>query len=124
MGLDDRNIFNWGRVEETSDIEDLSFYLDKHNGSVTPNARSRRGSASESDGGLGGSSGSRSRSRSGSFGNTLVVDGLRVEGMTSLQHRPVVRVEDVDGRSSKIMEDEGYAGDRDEDGGLEMKKRK
>ncbi|KAL1935303.1 hypothetical protein VTP01DRAFT_4443 [Rhizomucor pusillus] len=125
MGLDDRNIFNWGRSEETSDMEDLSFCLDRHNGSVTPNVRSRRNSASESDGG--GSSSRSPSSRSGSFGNTLIVDGLRVEGMTSLQHRPVVRVEDVDaGSTKKIIEDEGFAADddRDEDGGLELKKRK
>lgn len=106
-------------------MEDLSFCLDRHNGSVTPNVRSRRNSASESDGG--GSSSRSPSSRSGSFGNTLIVDGLRVEGMTSLQHRPVVRVEDVDaGSTKKIIEDEGFAADddRDEDGGLELKKRK
>lgn len=105
MGLDDKSIFNWGRIEEDGD--DNSFYLSRLNGSLTP-ATSRRGSASESDAG-GSSSVTSSRSSAGSFGN----DGFRVEAMTSLAKRPVFRIEDYDER--KKLEDEGYAGDREED---------
>ena len=109
MGLDDKSIFNWGRIEEDGD--DNSFYLGRLNGSLTP-ATSRRGSASESDAGGGGggsSSATSSRSRAGSFGN----DGFRVEAMTSLAKRPKFKIEDYD--EKKKLEDEGYAGDREED---------
>lgn len=130
MGLDDKNLFNWGRTEE--DMDDSSFYLGLH-GSLTPYARSRRGSASESE------ATSRPRSRASSFGNTVMVDGFRIEAMTSLeqdqqqqQHlkqRPTFKIEDVDevnnsGREKKKLEDEGYAGDREEEETLEIKKKR
>ncbi|KAI8145818.1 hypothetical protein BJV82DRAFT_602366 [Fennellomyces sp. T-0311] len=125
MGLDDKNIFNWGRIEESSDMDDNSFYLDRFNGGITP-SRSRRGSASESD------SSSRPRSRTSSFGTSASVDGFRIEGMTTLgdaglKQRPLFKIEDYDevngvdhpvanGVHKKRVEDEGYAGDREEDG--------
>ncbi|KAI9274439.1 hypothetical protein BDA99DRAFT_497485 [Phascolomyces articulosus] len=147
MGLDDKNIFNWGRIEESSDMDDNSFYLDRFNGGLTPTmSRSRRGSASESD------SSSRPRSRTSSFGASANMDGFRIEAMTTigetvttsspttitstteeggLKQRPLFKIEDYDqiptttedhlqefnhnNTSKKRVEDEGYAGDRDED---------
>ncbi|KAI9497823.1 hypothetical protein BDB00DRAFT_867952 [Zychaea mexicana] len=141
MGLDDKNIFNWGRIEESSDMDDNSFYLDRFNGGITPtSSRSRRGSASESD------SSSRPRSRTGSFAAAAAsVDGFRVEAMTTLvesgttangsgvKQRPLLKIEDYDEMASepvaqqmdgkKRVEDEGYAGDREEDGPIEFNKK-
>ncbi|KAG2225551.1 hypothetical protein INT45_013662 [Circinella minor] len=137
MGLDDKNIFNWGRIEESSDMDDNSFYLGRFNGSLTPtSSRSRRGSASESDSSL------KPRSRTSSFGASANMDGFRVEGMTTIgettksittateennnfKQRPLFKIEDYDeisadnlqvnGIKKRVVEDEGYAGDREEE---------
>ena len=140
MGLDDKNIFNWGRIEESSDMDDNSFYLGRLGGSLTPTSRSRRGSASESD------SSSRPRSRTSSFGASANMDGFRVEGMTTigettsrktegnndLKQRPLFKIEDYDEISAdslkvngkkRVVEDEGYAGDREEEQPIEFIKK-
>ncbi|KAI8381423.1 uncharacterized protein BYT42DRAFT_494763 [Radiomyces spectabilis] len=85
--LDDRNLFNWGRTEE-SDVDDIFFFLDKHNGSIS--GRSRSGSASESESSR---PVSRNRSRSNSLG-----EGFKVEAMTParVSRRPVFKITDVD----------------------------
>ncbi|KAI9319997.1 hypothetical protein BX666DRAFT_1853235 [Dichotomocladium elegans] len=130
MGLDDRNIFNWNRIEESSDMDDGSFYLggsssnfSRLNGSMTPTSRRSSMSESESTTTTLMNSGSRSsRSRTSSFGT----DGFRVEAMTSLgggnaaalKQRPLFKIDDYDEATieEKLAEDEGYAGDRDDDG--------
>ncbi|KAF7730269.1 hypothetical protein EC973_002512 [Apophysomyces ossiformis] len=86
--LEERNIFNWGRVDE-SDADDVFFFMNKQDGSIS--GRSRSGSISDSDS----RPGSRGRSRANS------IDGFKVEGMTSLRNRrnvqrPVFKIEDVD----------------------------
>ena len=73
--LDDKNIFNWGRTEDSDMADDVFFFLDKFYGNIS--GRSRSGSVSESD--------SRSASRNRSRTNSISSEGfLKVEGMTSL----------------------------------------
>ncbi|KAG0166094.1 hypothetical protein DFQ30_007588 [Apophysomyces sp. BC1015] len=86
--LEERNIFNWGRAEE-SDADDVFFFMNRQDGSIS--GRSRSGSASESD--------SRPTSRGRSRANS--VEGFKVEALTSLRSRrnvkrPVFKIEDVD----------------------------
>lgn len=71
--LDDKNIFNWGRSEDSDVADDVFFFLEKFYG------RSRSGSVSESDS----KPSSRNRSRTNSFTN-MSMEGYKVEGMTSL----------------------------------------
>lgn len=75
--LDDKNIFNWGRSEDSDMADDVFFFLDKFYGNIS--GRSRSGSVSESDS----KPSSRNRSRTNSFTN-MSLEGFKVEGMTSL----------------------------------------
>lgn len=73
--LDDKNIFNWGRTEDSDMADDVFFFLDRFYGNIS--GRSRSGSVSESD--------SRSVSRNRSRANSISNEGfIKVEGMTSL----------------------------------------
>ncbi|KAL9536881.1 hypothetical protein MBANPS3_012289 [Mucor bainieri] len=73
--LDDKNIFNWGRTEDSDMADDVFFFLDRFYGNIS--GRSRSGSVSESD--------SRSASRNRSRANSISNEGfIKVEGMTSL----------------------------------------
>lgn len=81
--LDDKNIFNWGRAEDSDMADDVFFFLDKFYGGIS--GRSRSGSVSESD--------SRTTSRNRSRANsTSSMDGFKLEAMTSL---PPPAVEDI-----------------------------
>jgi glycerol-3-phosphate O-acyltransferase/dihydroxyacetone phosphate acyltransferase len=98
--LDDKNIFNWGRAEDSEMTDDVFFFLDRFYG-----GRSRSGSVSESDS----RSMSRNRSRASSISS---MDGFKLEGMTSLpaveegavvtsdnnkaKTRRIFRIDDVD----------------------------
>ncbi|KAG2210538.1 hypothetical protein INT47_002480 [Mucor saturninus] len=73
--LDDKNIFNWGRSEDSDMADDVFFFLDKFYNNIS--GRSRSGSVSESDS----KPSSRNRSRTNSFTS---LEGYKVEGMTSL----------------------------------------
>lgn len=99
--MDDRNIFNWGKAED-SDTEDNLFFMGR---SFTGN-RSRSGSASEIDSGW--TPGSRNRSRTSSVSSNNG-DSFKVESMTSLpkqtpfndindglKQRPIFKIEDFD----------------------------
>lgn len=125
--LDDRNIFNWNRQEEISDVDDSLYFLDRHTGAHT-------GSASEAE--INAHKRRKSngrRSRTGSMATDG--PGFKVESMTSLNTQrpfgellqpPVARragfklnKDDTDqGFEETIdqlrVEDEGYAGDREE----------
>lgn len=72
--LDDKNIFNWGRTDDSDMADDVFFFLDKFYGNIS--GRSRSGSISESD--------SRSASRVRSRANSISSEGFKVESMTSL----------------------------------------
>jgi hypothetical protein len=85
--LDDKNIFNWGRTDESDMADDVFFFLDKFYGNIS--GRSRSGSVSESD--------SRTVSRVRSRTNSISSEGFKVESMTSLppQHNiPDLHIED------------------------------
>jgi glycerol-3-phosphate O-acyltransferase/dihydroxyacetone phosphate acyltransferase len=86
--LDDKNIFNWSRTDDSDMADDVFFFLDKFYGNIS--GRSRSGSVSESD--------SRSASRVRSRANSISSEGFKVESMTSLppQHNniPDLHVED------------------------------
>lgn len=100
MGLDDKNLFNWGRAEE-SDADDVHIF-----------GRSRSGSESE------GSTPSRRSQYSSNGASMVMLDGIRLDGMTSLQkprQRTKFQIEDEDEPKRKL-EDEGYAGDHDDEG--------
>ncbi|KAG2231461.1 hypothetical protein BDF21DRAFT_418831 [Thamnidium elegans] len=73
--LDDKNIFNWGRGEDSDMADDVLYFLDRFYGNIS--GRSRSGSFSETDS----RPLSRNRSRTNSFSNG---EGFKVEGMTSL----------------------------------------
>jgi glycerol-3-phosphate O-acyltransferase/dihydroxyacetone phosphate acyltransferase len=103
--MDDRNIFNWGKVED-SDADDSLYFLGRSSGS-----RSRSGSASEIDSGW--TPGSRNRSRTSSV-SSASGEGFKVESMTSLpktkpfsdldqglKQRPIFKIEDFDDMPSK-----------------------
>ncbi|CEP11763.1 hypothetical protein [Parasitella parasitica] len=75
--LDDKNIFNWGRTEDSDMADDAFYFLDKFYGNIS--GRSRSGSVSESDS----RPASRNRSRANSISNESFI---KVEGMTSLTH--------------------------------------
>ncbi|KAI8988929.1 hypothetical protein BDB01DRAFT_574944 [Pilobolus umbonatus] len=98
--LDDKQIFNWGRSDESDLAEDVYFFLDKFYGNIS--GRSRSGSMSESE--------SRPMSRNRSRTNSFTSDVFKVEGMTSipqpntssdsnmksLTSRRIFRIDDVD----------------------------
>ncbi|KAI9033557.1 hypothetical protein CLU79DRAFT_724298 [Phycomyces nitens] len=111
--LDDKNIFNWGRTEE-SDADDF-YFLDRFTSFRSNGARSRRGSTSEetSFDQIGSSSkqSSRNRSRAGSFVNGLLsMEGFKIESMTSLpppsktSQRPIFRIDDIEENSSEVVD--------------------
>ncbi|KAM3578530.1 hypothetical protein VKS41_008916 [Umbelopsis sp. WA50703] len=131
--LDDRNIFNWNRQEESSDMDDSLYFLDRHTGAVTGSASEAEINAHKRRK----SNGRRSRTSS------LIADGggFKVESMTSLNAQrpfgelqpPVTRRAGFKLKEDEIchgseatidqlrIEDEGYAGDREE---IEKKSKK
>ncbi|KAG9290933.1 hypothetical protein G9A89_011083 [Geosiphon pyriformis] len=103
----DNQVFNWETVAN-SEYDDVFFFMDKHNGSLTGRSRTSSWAASGQS--------SRSRSRASSFGATPSGESFRVEAMTELPRNkafsevtsrasiPRLEVKDVD-------EDSGYQGD-------------
>lgn len=124
--LDDRNIFNWSRQEE-SDADDSLYFLDRNSGCVTGSASEVEITAHKRRK----STGRRSRTGSLIHGES---GGVKVESMTTLDVQkpfgelrlPVTRrtgfKHDGDqneaGSEATIdylrVEDDGYAGDREE----------
>jgi hypothetical protein len=132
--LDDRNIFNWSRHEE-SDGDDAVYFLDRNSGGITGSASEAEITAHKRRKSTG------RRSRTNSMINT---DGMsmKVESMTSLSTQrpfaelraPVARRsgfklgdEDDSGPESEAtvdhlkVEDDGYAGDREESAKVQKK---
>ncbi|KAH8551722.1 hypothetical protein BGW37DRAFT_310852 [Umbelopsis sp. PMI_123] len=124
--LDDRNIFNWSRQEE-SEADDSLYFLDRNSGGIT-------GSASEAE--ITAHKRRKSTGRRSRTSSLIHSDGgsLKVESMTMLntqrpfgELRPPVarrsgfkRDGEQDGTGSEAtidylrVEDDGYAGDREE----------
>ncbi|KAL0086234.1 hypothetical protein J3Q64DRAFT_1658671, partial [Phycomyces blakesleeanus] len=93
--LDDKNIFNWGRTEE-SDADDF-YFLDLGEASSDQMASSSK-------------QGSRNRSRASSFVNGLLsMEGFKIESMTSLPpltksaHHPIFRIDDIEENTSELI---------------------
>lgn len=83
--LDDKNIFNWGRTEDSDMADDVFFFLDRFYNNIS--GRSRSGSVSESD--------SRSASRNRSRANSISSESfIKVEGMTSLPNNNTHNIPD------------------------------
>ncbi|CAO3685121.1 unnamed protein product [Umbelopsis ramanniana] len=124
--LDDRNIFNWSRQEE-SDVDDSLYFLDRNSGGITGSASEVEITAHKRRK----STGRRSRTGSLIHGES---GGVKVESMTTLNVQkpfgelrlPVARRagfkhggdQDEAGSEATIdylrVEDDGYAGDREE----------
>lgn len=124
--LDDRNIFNWNRQED-SDVDDSSYFLDRNSGGIT-------GSASEAE--ITAHKRRKSTGRRSRTSSLIHSDGgtIKVESMTTLSTQkpfgelraPIARragfklgdEDDGPGSESTVdnlkIEDDGYAGDRDE----------
>ncbi|KAI9283454.1 hypothetical protein BC943DRAFT_280969, partial [Umbelopsis sp. AD052] len=124
--LDDRNIFNWGRQEE-SEVDDSLYFLDRNSGGIT-------GSASEVE--ITAHKRRKSTGRRSRTGSLIHGDGggMKVDSMTTLNVKkpfgelrlPVAKRsgfkhnEEQDGLGSEAtidylrVEDDGYAGDREE----------
>ncbi|KAL0074196.1 hypothetical protein J3Q64DRAFT_1881293 [Phycomyces blakesleeanus] len=129
--LDDKHIFNWGSPKEPSEMDDLSFL---HSGHITGCSGSASESHTPNINGM-----SRSNSFCGGSFEMLRMEALSTTTTTtntaetsatvtppSLTKRPTFKIENVDENISaegKVYEDEGYAGDQEEETGLQMKKR-
>jgi glycerol-3-phosphate O-acyltransferase/dihydroxyacetone phosphate acyltransferase len=96
--LDDR-VFNWERQGETSEFDDVIYFLEKNNGSTS--GRSRTSSWAS-----GSSSRPRSRVPSG--------ENYRVEALTELpKNKPFSELIRI--RSKELEEDSGYHGDKEDE---------
>jgi len=121
--LDDRNIFNWNRHEE-SDVDDASYFLDRNSGGIT-------GSASEAE--ITAHKRRKSTGRRSRTSSLIHSDGgtIKVETMTMLDTQkpfgelrsPIARRagfklggdEETEETVDHLkVEDDGYAGDREE----------
>ncbi|KAI8641010.1 hypothetical protein BD408DRAFT_418933 [Parasitella parasitica] len=98
--LDDKNIFNWGRTEDSDMADDVFFFLDKFYGNIS--GRSRSGSVSESDS----RPASRNRSRANSVSNESFI---KVEGMTSLPDNNNIPDDDI-APAPLVIQDEAPSG--------------
>lgn len=112
--LDDKNIFNWGRSEDSDMADDVFFFLDKFYNNIS--GRSRSGSVSESDS----KPSSRNRSRTNSFTS---LEGYKVEGMTSLpteqeENKPLLVARNVTSRRMFRIDDVEEEDDEEELGQL------
>jgi glycerol-3-phosphate O-acyltransferase/dihydroxyacetone phosphate acyltransferase len=97
--LDDR-VFNWERQGETSEFDDVIYFLEKNNGSTS--GRSRTSSWAS-----GSSSRPRSRAPSGES---------RVEALTELPRNKPFSELFTRIKSKESEEDSGYHGDKEDDG--------
>ncbi|KAI8575307.1 hypothetical protein K450DRAFT_262332 [Umbelopsis ramanniana AG] len=131
--LDDRNIFNWSRQEE-SEVDDSLYFLDRNSGGITGSASEVEITAHKRRKSTG------RRSRTGSLIHSEG-GGMKVDSMTTLNVQkpfgelrlPVARRsgfkhnEEQDGLGSEAtidylrVEDDGYAGDREETSKLSKK---
>ncbi|CAG8569802.1 2043_t:CDS:10 [Funneliformis mosseae] len=109
--LDDR-IFNWERQGETSEFDDVIYFLEKNNGSAS--GRSRTSSWASG-------SNSRPRSRANSITSGPPGESYRVEALTELPRgEPFSKLNLRTGGFTKIKskeseEDPGYHGDGEDD---------
>ncbi|CAI2163339.1 6790_t:CDS:2 [Funneliformis geosporum] len=109
--LDDR-IFNWERQGETSEFDDVIYFLEKNNGSTSGRSRTSSWASGSS---------SRSRSRANSFTSGPPGESYRVEALTELpRDKPFSELHSRTGgftriKSKESEEDSGYHGDREDD---------
>ncbi len=108
--LDDR-VFNWERQGETSEFDDVIYFLEKTNGITSGRSRTSSWASGSS---------SKPRSRANSFTSGPPGESYRVEALTGLpkhKHFSDLRSGGFTRINSKESEeDSGYHGDKEDDG--------